>query len=319
GITYPALQRLIILWAPPVERPKFITALLGNVVGTCVTWPLVGLITEKFGYEWGFHFVSIEIVVFCIAFLIVTTARDGPSNNKWISSEEVEFISNAQALAPPAKKVKPPYKDMMRSSAFWILAICHFGNVWGLNLQLLGVPKLLSEVLGFNLVRTGIFSALPQFTRVSFGLFFGVIGQFLRVRNDRSCIRKSFTVASHILPGISLICISFIGCKYVIIVVLLTICLSLNGAVAITALSNTNDLSPNFDQAIFGLINCFGVTTGFITPLITGVLISKHNGIAEWGWNFIIAGCVYIFCGLIFIIFGTSKEQKWNAYTGDKT
>lgn len=37
-----------------------------------------------------------------------------------------------------------------------------------------------------------------------------------------------------------------------------------------------------------------------------------QNGLAEWGYHFIIGGTVYIFCGTVFILFGSVKEQSWN-------
>lgn len=43
GVLYPALHNLISKWAPPSERGKFISALLGGTFGTVVTWPVAGM------------------------------------------------------------------------------------------------------------------------------------------------------------------------------------------------------------------------------------------------------------------------------------
>lgn len=42
GVLYPSLHNLISKWAPPAERGKFISALLGGTFGTVITWPLAG-------------------------------------------------------------------------------------------------------------------------------------------------------------------------------------------------------------------------------------------------------------------------------------
>lgn len=42
GVLYPALHNLISKWAPPSERGKFISALLGGTFGTVITWPVAG-------------------------------------------------------------------------------------------------------------------------------------------------------------------------------------------------------------------------------------------------------------------------------------
>lgn len=44
GVLYPSLHSLILKWAPPSERGRFISALLGGTFGTVVTWPLAGIL-----------------------------------------------------------------------------------------------------------------------------------------------------------------------------------------------------------------------------------------------------------------------------------
>ena len=56
---------MIARWAPPAEKGKFVSALMGNTLGTCLSWILVGMMTAAAGWDWGFHFLTIQIVVFC--------------------------------------------------------------------------------------------------------------------------------------------------------------------------------------------------------------------------------------------------------------
>lgn len=312
GLIYPALQCMIAKWAPPAEKGKFVGALMGNTLGTCATWPIVGQITQSFGWDWGFYVISIQIALFCVIFWFV--AADSPDQHKWITEEEKNFILEAQGGSVTKRKAVPPYKAMFMSLGFWMLAICHFGNLWGLYLQITGVPKFMAEVVGFNLRDAGFLAAVPHLTRLFFGMGFGTLGDFLKKKEILStkAIRKLFVLCSHIIPGILLIGISFIGCNAIPIVILLTLSMSINGAAVLTNLQNAQDLAPNFAGSIFGIISFIGGMTGFITPAITGALTKDNNGTQEWGWNFIIGGCVYLFCGTVFILFGTTERQKWN-------
>lgn len=317
GPIYPALQCLIARWAPPAEKGKFVGALMGNTLGTCCTWPIVGAITQAFGWDWGFYVISIQICIFLVIFGLITA--DSPQDHRWISEEERDFITDSQGGSVTKKKAVPPYLSIFMSLPFWALQVLHFGNLWGLYLQLTGVPKFMSEVIGFNLREAGGLAALPHLLRMFFGIGFGAIGDTLKKKGTVSTkfIRKFFVIFSHIIPGILLIGISFIGCHWVPVVVLLVFSQSINGAAVLTNLSNPQDLAPNFAGTIFGIISFIGGMTGFITPQITGALTNKNNGVKEWGWNFIIGGCVYISCGLFFVLFGRVEIQKWNEKKDD--
>ncbi|CAG9857293.1 unnamed protein product [Phyllotreta striolata] len=312
GFVYPAVQVLIAKWAPPAEKGKFVAGLMGNTLATCVTWPLIGGVTSSYGWAWGFYSISIQCIVFCLIFWFV--AADSPDDHKFISPEEVAYIKEAQGSSVTKKKHRAPYVAIFKSVPFWMLAILHFGNLWGLYLQLQSVPKFMAEVVGFNLKQAGFLSALPHLTRLFFGTAYGSVGDYLKSRKilSQKAIRKIFVLFSHIIPGILLIGIALTSCDWVPIVVMLTFSMAINGAAVLTNLQNPQDLAPNFAGSIFGIISFIGGMTGFIVPAITGAFIAEHNGTKEWGYNFILGGSVYIVCGAVFILFGSVEEQKWN-------
>lgn len=103
GLVYPALQTLIAKWAPPAEKGKFVSCLMGNTLGTCVTWPLVGVVTMSWGWDWGFHVVSLQHVVYCLIFFIV--ASDSPEKSRYVTESELNFITEAQGSSVSKSKV----------------------------------------------------------------------------------------------------------------------------------------------------------------------------------------------------------------------
>lgn len=315
GTIYPALQCLIARWAPPAEKGKFVSALMGNTLGTCLTWVLVGMITAALGWDWGFHFLTVQIGVYCLVFWFVVA--DSPDQHKWITEEEKDFIKKSQAKTVSKAKVVPPYWKIFTSIPFWALCILHFGNLWGLYLQITGVPKFMVEVIGFNIKASGGLAALPHLLRMFFGIGFGYIGDKIKSKKliGTTLTRKLFVIFSHIVPGILLMCMTLVKCDYIGAVLILIFSMSINGAAVITNLQNAQDLAPNFAGTIFGIISLIGGTTGFITPAVTGALMAENNGIHEWSQNFIIGGSVYVGCGLFFILFGTSEMQSWNSKT----
>ncbi|RZC43008.1 sialin [Asbolus verrucosus] len=208
----------------------------------------------------------------------------------------------------------PPYKDIFLSVPFWALIFLHFGNLWGLFFLMTAGPNFLSTVLGFNLGHTGILASLPHLARLIFGLIFGLIGDFIRTRKlvSTTIVRKGFILFSHIIPGALLLLLNLTGCDVTWSVVLLTMSLGSNGASTLTNLQNSQDLAPNFAGTLYGVANCIGSTTGFITPLIVGELTSENNGLYEWHIIFCIGATVYIVSGLVFCVFGSAELQPWN-------
>ncbi|XP_017779301.1 PREDICTED: sialin [Nicrophorus vespilloides] len=313
GVIYPALHSLISRWAPPEEKGKFVGALLGGTLGTVLTWPMLGSIVESLGWTWAFYIPGGLALLWCLLWFFLVS--DSPDLHPRISDEEKFYIAKSLGDSVAKRKSIAPYKSMALSVPFWSLAVLHFGNLWGLYLLLTAGPKFMSEILGFDLGHSGLLAALPYLARMIFGFIFGLIGDQLRKSNKLSvtCIRKSFVLFSHIVPGIFLLAETAIGCDAILSVTFITLALGFNGASTITNLQNSQDLAPNFAGTIYGIANCIGGTTGFITPMLTGYLTEEKNGLYEWHLIFWVGAAVYICCGLVFCLFGSGEVQQWNA------
>ncbi|XP_030746865.1 sialin-like [Sitophilus oryzae] len=312
AIIYPAIHCLISKWAPPSEKGKFISATLGGSLGTVITWPLLGSVIDSLGWEWAFYITGLIVLAWTFAWLFLV--HDTPQNHPWITSEEKEHIDTSLAGTISNKSRIPPYKSIAASLPAWALFIAQFGNLWGLFFLMTAGPYFMSTVLGFNIGHTGMLAALPYLARMLAGFVFGGVGDFILRRKlmSKTEIRKSFTILSHLIPGVLLLAQTFAGCHINWAVILLTLSLASNGAGTITNLSNAQDLAPNFAGTIYGIANCIGSTTGFISPMVVGYLTSEHNGMHEWHRIFYIGALVYVACGVFFIIFGKGEIQDWN-------
>nr|CAH7725017.1 unnamed protein product [Callosobruchus chinensis] len=287
---------------------------MGGSLGTVCTWSILGWAIETWG--WSAALAS------CGGFALGWTAfwwwvvRDGPERHPWIGEEELKYITERVQARETAgvKKRLPPYKEIFQSVPFWALVILHFGNMWGLFFLLTAGPNFITNVLAFDLGHTGILAALPYLARLLFACFFGQIGDFILKKKlmSKVAIRKGFVPISHIIPGLLLASQTLTGCDVNWAIVLITLSLGLNGASTLTNLQNSHDLAPNFAGTLYGIANCIGSTTGFISPLIVGNLTSKHNGLHEWHIIFYIGSSVYIGSGIIFWIFGSGDIQTWN-------
>lgn len=166
---------------------------MGNACGTIITWPLVSLLIENVDWSMGFYVPA--VITFIMALIWFYLVADSPSVHPRINIKERQYIQ--QSLAGTLVKQKrafPPILPLLTSMPFWSLLLLHYGNLWGLYFLLSAAPKYMSEVLKFNLSKTGILSALPYLARMLFGFVFGAAGDALLKRNilSKTMIRKSF-------------------------------------------------------------------------------------------------------------------------------
>lgn len=194
GPLYPALQNLISKWAPPTEKGKFTSAMMGGNLGTVITWPLVGLIIESIGWVYGFYIPALLAAL--AAFFWWHNVTDTPLQHPRIKEAEKKFIEDSFQGNVSTRKSSAPLWELAKSLPFWSLLLLHYGSLWGMYFLLTAAPKFMNEVLGFNLTKSGFLAALPYLARLISAFVFGSIGDSLLQSGRLSVtqIRKVFCV-----------------------------------------------------------------------------------------------------------------------------
>lgn len=102
GFIYPSLHVLVARWAPPAEKGKFVSAMMGGTLGTVVTWSLTGPLMDKFGWASAFHVPGVLTFIWCGFwwYLVADTPEDHPR----ITDAEKKYI--LEALGNNVKKTK---------------------------------------------------------------------------------------------------------------------------------------------------------------------------------------------------------------------
>ncbi|XP_026673449.1 sialin isoform X2 [Ceratina calcarata] len=316
GITFPACHSMVAQWAPPDERARFIWSLLGGTFGTILTYPMVAAIAQNLNWESGWYIPSLLMLVWIFFWTIL--AYDNPVEHPGISDEEKQYILSAQA--DTVRREKPtlkdtPFKEIFTSIPFISLVLCHFGNIFLLFFYQNSMMLYLTKALGFELTKGGMAASLPWASRMIFGFFFSWAGDTIKRKEivSLTILRKGATVFSHLLPGIFLILVGYVGCRLVLANVFLVLALGFNGAASISNLSNNQDLSPNFAGFLYGIMNTVGCTSGMIISPLVEEIAGKHgNPIDRWQILFWIGAAVCIFCMIVFLLGGSGNIQSWN-------
>uniref|UniRef100_A0A182PVE8 Major facilitator superfamily (MFS) profile domain-containing protein n=1 Tax=Anopheles epiroticus TaxID=199890 RepID=A0A182PVE8_9DIPT len=313
GFVYPTLHNVISRWIPPNEKSKAVACIAGgSTFGTVITWPFAGLLTEHFGWVYAFYVPA--LLSASVGFIWFWLIADSPSEHKTITKEERDLIEASFGDTVSKTKATPPLGKVVTSLPFIALVLSHYSSFWGLNFFVTQAPKFINEVLGFNLTNAGFLSSLPYLARMFSGFFFGYIGDGLRKNEVMTvtALRKSFIVFSHFLPGAFLIALPFIAQDPIVTVSCIIACLGFNGASTITNLVNAQDLAPNFAATLYGMMNFLATTAGFLAPMTVAFFTEQRNTMEEWKHVFLLTAGFYIASGIVFIIFGTGKVQKWN-------
>ena len=82
GVAFPVMHGMTGIWAPPLERSKLISIyVMGCSVGTCILFPISGLLIEAFDWPSVFYFTGVVGCLWCLfwSFLVY----DSPESHPW--------------------------------------------------------------------------------------------------------------------------------------------------------------------------------------------------------------------------------------------
>jgi len=320
GVVFPSAHTILSKWAPVEERGSLGTySYSGAQFGTVVIMGISGVLASSvMGWPSIFYISGGLGVIWGIAFYI--WGASSPSDSKSISSEEKKLIEqslnqNEGTNDDEKKNLKVPWLQMFTSMPFITLIIVHCAHNWGFWTLLTEIPSYMKNILGMDIKKNALLSALPYFAMFVMSFIFSMISTVL---NRRQCLplsvsRKLFNSIGHWIPVITLICLGYVGNNEVTLaIVLLTITVGINGATYLGFQMNHIDLSPNFAGIMMGITNCAANVMSIIAPLLVGFIVTDEHNPEQWRIVFFIASGFYFVGNLMFIIFGRTAVQSWN-------
>lgn len=307
GVIYPALQHLVMAWAPRKERGRFMCSFLGGSLGTAISWSLLGTVDE---HCWINGFLCTGGLVILLVCIFMYFVYDNPDEHPKISPEEKYYLEEVMPEMVPIG-TRPPIWKILKSGPFWSLVFLHFGNTWGLFFTLTEDPTYVHTVLGFSLRKTGPLAGLILLSRVIGGLIFGFLADWMQSKNMFSVtiLRKLFVIFSHFIPGGILLVLIYVSCQEELALFLSCVAMGFNGAALQTSLVNCHDINPKYASSVFGMVNSIGAIPGIAIPLMVGGITEWTNTLENWRKLYMIGGGIYIVSGLIFQVFGSGTPK----------
>ncbi|XP_059476219.1 sialin-like [Neocloeon triangulifer] len=310
GVTWPAMHVMASQWFPPHERSKFVSTYMGNSVGIAVTYPLCGVLIDAFGWESAFYVPGVLCLFWCVWWWFC--AFDSPASHPRITKEELTYLDRNVVISK--RKLKLPLKCILTSIPFWALVVANVGTIWAFMTIITYGPTYLKMVHGLSIRENGLLSGLPNLSRFLGSLFFSwVIDSMITSKKMTiTFARKLATVIAQGIPAGLFFLMGNMGCNANMEVAVLTIASMISGSASSGTLVNSVDLAPNFSGSLLGLISIIGMSSGFVVPLVVGMIIRENQSMAQWRFVFIISAVLNVFTMIIFAIFGSGDVQSWN-------
>ncbi|XP_018333995.1 putative inorganic phosphate cotransporter isoform X2 [Agrilus planipennis] len=317
GAFFPGCHVMLSKWAPPSERSILGTlTYAGNSFGTIISMPTTGWIANSnAGWPTAFYLFGALGFLWCIFWVIF--GSESPAKHKSISEAEKNYIETSLGssnIQIPFSEV--PWLSILKSIPVWATFITACAHNWGFFTILTEMPLYLSGVHGFNISQNGLLSACPYLAMWIMSFVFGAMTDALINKKLVSVGigRKIANTISQIGPGIALFLLGGIG--YLgrgVAMALLIIGVALNGAHLSGFLVNLIDLSPTYAGVLMSFTNGTSQVCSIIAPLIVQLLVLDSSDSTQWAKVFYIAGGLFFFGNIVFVVFGSGEKQPWDS------
>jgi sugar phosphate permease len=294
GGIWPAILVLISHWFPMSERARAYGVWMMNIaISSIITAPLSGWILSL--SDWRMLFIVEGIFPFIIAApLWWWLVADRPSEAKWVSPAEREYIETALAKDnAEGGEEFAGFGAVFRSGVVWRLVAVYFLiqiGFYGLNLWL---PTLVKNTTGGGSVEVGLVTAIPY--------VFAIVGLYVNARAADRNRRYAFHVMLPMaIAAVTLVASVALGHLAVLSILLVSV--AMGGALAYDGpfwASASRAMPVALAGGAMGLINALGNLGGFLGPSIGGKLQDLSGG--SFLSTSLVLGAALLLAGLVML------------------
>ncbi|XP_067665280.1 sialin-like [Haliotis asinina] len=325
GFAFPSIHSLWSKWAPVKERSRLVAfTYAGAQVGTVLAMPVTGLLCQhgfSGGWPSAFYVFGTLGVTWSVAWAAM--AFDSPTLHPYISTQERDYILKSvgsREVNLEKKSLQPPWCAVLSTPAVWAIVGAHIAYDWGGFTSITLLPQFMKQVLKFDIQENGGLSALPYVVLWLANIASGPIADGLRSRHFSTKVtRKIMNSVGLLVPAVLMLGVGYVGCNPVMAVSLLTLGVGMSGFTLSGFSINHIDIAPRFAGILMGISNSFGTTTGFIGPVVVGVLTKDNPSMGQWRVFFFITAAIYACGGMVFLLFSEGEEVGWSKYSGSSS
>ncbi|TKR58719.1 hypothetical protein L596_030129 [Steinernema carpocapsae] len=214
-------------------------------------------------------------------------ASNSPDENKWISDEEMHYITatlpHTPGRAKGQKHAPVPWRRLATSTVLLSNLVAQFSFNFSSTMMQSFLPAYFRDVLLLDLKSNGLYTVLPYLSQLIFKNVFGNLSDYLKRQGYLSP-----TVSSKLFQSLG----------------------SFGTATCFTGLALFVDCErPTLALTLLGLCFSSGMS-GFYISLISIAPIYTGGSQEEWRNVYLICAVVNLIAGVLFLIFGSDKPQR---------
>ncbi|SPP75825.1 putative inorganic phosphate cotransporter [Drosophila guanche] len=318
GLIFPCIHEHLAKWSPPEDRNRLgVFAYSGADCGSVMAMAISGLIANS-SMGWpGIFYVSAGICgVWCLLWL--TLGSNHAPSSHLIGSRERDYIERSMRRQDGfhAQKIPIPWRAIWSSVPFYALLIVRSAQGWANSTMQLQTPSYMHGVLEMDIKSNALYSALPFLAMWCMSYVYLVFADVAMSRQWMSLttLRKSINTVSYWGPAAALIGIGFLDKSQTsLAITLMTINAGLNAGSGIGSILTIIDMSPNHSGMLMAIVNGIGNIFPLLTPLLVGVIVTDMGSRSQWQIVFGLTAVVFFLGNLVYIIWGTTDQQAWDA------
>ncbi|KHN82704.1 Sialin [Toxocara canis] len=309
GLTYPAMHVMWSHWAPLLEKTRLASfAFSGSYFGTVFAMPVSAMLGYHLGWPFIFYFFGLLALIWCAVW--VKKISELPEHDVSITTDELTLL---QREAMNTNTYIIPWRQILNSKPVWAIVVAHFCENWGFYTMLTSLPRILEDLMDYQLEKAGFVSALPY---LMMGVVLMLGGNFADILRDRYVwstekTRKYFCCLGFIGQALAIVAATtHASTNFVILSIIISIGL---GGLPWSAFSvNHLDLAPQYAGHLMGLSNTVATLPGMISPLTVGAIVSEHLA-SQWRIVFYLTAVIYTLGAAVYWRWASGQLQPWSS------
>jgi sugar phosphate permease len=288
----PGVMLYLTFWYPSARLAQMTALFLsGSTVAGLIGSPLSGLILDHMsgayglrGWQWLFLLEGIPTII--LGLLALKLLPDGPRVAGWLTSDEKRRVT--EQLTPARAHAADGFREALRDPNVYVIAFAWFTIVCGLYAVVAFWMPVMLRAAG-----AGSASHIGLCSIILYGS--GAIGMVLLSRNsDRVEERRWHSACCALVGAVALALIPFAGLNLALVVLALSVAtVAVFAAMPILLAIPMTALSPRAAPGGIALINCIGLTGGFVSPFMLGWVKTATTGNLNNGL-YVIAGMLVL-------------------------
>jgi MFS family permease len=308
--SYPSGGKIIREWAPESERgvaSAFFNS--GAYAGLAAGSLVVGVLIAQVGWRESFYVTGAMGLALALAWFMFYRR---PEQATWLSGSERAHILAARDTDKAAAKVSfnqgLALRRLLGSRVMWSLALTQGCAGYTLYLFMTWLPNYLAVSRGLDVLKTGLFTAVPYAIAVVFGLALGWISDRLLKRRGAGQGERRKLIAVIMLLSSVILATPFVESIWVILA-LFSISLGCVSTAMAMNIALTTDLVTDgrYNGVAVSLLIMGGNLFGLAAPIVTGYIVAATTGFSG---AFLIAG-VLLLAGALVITAGARRPIEF--------